>query len=423
MDSGFGTALVQKIDADNLDYNTVFYFNIFVSVLCYWLLFWAAPLVSEFYNQPQLTDILRILALNIVISSLTLVPHNILYKRLAFRQLAIINTISMSVSGVAAIVAALNGFGAWSLVLQHLCGSLLKVPLFFLLCPWKPRLTFSGRRLRPLFSYGSKIFGAALVQRIFDNIYSIVIGKMYSAEMLGHFHRAASLQNIPTRILTISVSSVTFPLFSEIQDDRKRLKQHVRKAIMLEAFVVFPALAGVATIALPFVKVFLTEKWLPCVPYVYLLCMASIAYPMKIINQNVLRATGRSDLFMYNEIISKILLILCLVITVRYGITAMLVGNVAHSWIMWGMLAYQSGRLIDYSPREQCLDVAPMLWTSILMGVVVIGLGQVIPCDILKLILLPICGALVYVLVSFVCKISMLNEVILIMRNRLGVAP
>ncbi len=420
--SGFGAALVQKQNTDQLDYNTVFYFNLLVSAGCYGLLFFAAPWISAFYNQPPLTALLRVLALKLITDAMTIVPRTILYKTIAFRQLAIVNGAALLVSGGAAIFAALHGLGVWSLVLQQLCGSLLTIPLFLWLCPWTPGLAFSSGRLRPLFSYGSKIFVAAFIQRIFDNVYSLVIGKMYSAEILGYFARAGRLQNIPTRMLTVSVSSVTFPLFSEIQDDKKQLKQYVRKAIMLEALVVFPALAGLAAIALPFVKVALTDKWLPCVPYIYLLCLAGIAYPMKVINQNVLRSTGRSDLFVYNEVISKILLILSLFITVRYGIIAMLVGHVAHSWIMWGVLAYLSGRLIDYSPWRQFFDIAPMICISILVGVASYAIGNVLPNDLLKLVLMPICGVIIYVALALIFRIDIFKEVVQIVRTKIGLA-
>ena len=422
VESGFSAALVQKQGTDQLDYSTVFYFNLLVSAVCYGLLFFAAPFISTFYNQPPLTALLRVLALKLVIDAMELVPRTILYKTLAFRQLAIVNGISMSVSGTAAIIAAANGLGVWSLVLQQLSGTLLKIPLLLWLCPWTPSLTFSVARLRPLFSYGSKLLGTSLLEKIFDNVYFLVIGKFYPAAALGYYSRAKQLQQVPTRSLSVSISQVTFPLFSELQDDPKRLKQSVRKSVMLGALVVFPALAGLAAVAEPFVRVVLTEKWMPCVPYVYLMCLVGMQWPMKPINQNVLRATGRSDLFLAIEVVSRILLIVFLCLTIRYGILVMLVGQVAHGWIMWGVLAYTSGRLINYSPWRQFLDIAPIICIAVLMGAAVYALGNVLPSDLLKLALMPIGGAITYVGLALIFRIDIFNQAVQIARNKMGFA-
>ncbi len=422
VESGFGAALVQKKGTDQLDYDTVFYFNLLVSAGCYCLLFLVAPLISAFYNQPPLAGLLRVLALKLIINALTLVPHTILYKTLAFRKLAIASCISISVSGTAAIVAAANGLGVWSLVIQQLCLALLKVPLFFWFCPWTPSLAFGTDRLRSLFPYGSKLLVASLLQRFFDNVYFLAIGKFYPAATLGYYGRAKQLQQVPTRALSVSLSLVTFPLFSELQDNPKRLKQSLRKAITLGAFVVFPALAGLAAIAEPFVKVVLTDKWLPCIPYIYLFCLVGMEFPMKPMNKNILRATGRSGLLLGVEIISKVLLVILLCATIRYGVLAMLVGQIVHSWLMWAVLAYFSGKLIDYSPCQQFLDIAPIIGLSVAMGAAVYGIGGLLPNDLLRLVLMPICGGVIYSALAIGFGLSVFNEALQIVRNKMGFA-
>jgi len=250
--------------------------------------------------------------------------------------------------------------------------------------------------------------------------YFLAIGKFYPAAALGYYSRAKQLQQVPTRALSVSISQVTFPLFSELQDDPKRLKQSVRKAIMLGAFVVFPGLAGLAAIAEPFVRVVLTDKWLPCVPFIYLFCLVGMEFPMKPMNQNILRATGRSGLFLSVEVISKVLLVLFLCLTIRHGILVMLAGQIAHSWIMWGVLACLSGRLIDYGPWRQFLDIAPVICISILMGATVYAIGNVLPSDLLRVVLMPICGGITYVALALIFRISIFNEAVQIVRNKIG---
>jgi O-antigen/teichoic acid export membrane protein len=420
VESGFGAALVQKQNNDQIDYNTVFLFNLITSVFFYCLLFLAAPLISSFYKQPHLTLLLRVLAFKLIIHAFTLVPNTILYKNLAFRQQTIANVSSISISGIIAVYAAFNGFGVWSLVIQQLLSALLLIPFLYWFCPWKPSKAFSISRLRPLFSYGSKLLGTSLLQRFFDNFYYLIIGRFYPAASLGYYSRAQQLEQAPTRILSWSVSQVTFPLFSEIQHDKKRLKQAARKAIALGAFVVFPALAGLAAISEPFVLVVLTDKWLPAVPYICLFCIIGMGTPLQIMNQNVLRSTGRSDLFLYVEIVSKILLLAFIFVTFRYGILIILFGQVLHTFIMWAVLAYISGKIIDYSPWRQFMDLAPIICISILMAATAYGIGTVLPSALLKLCTMPIVGVIIYLLLAKIFRLEIFHTALKILKDKMG---
>lgn len=420
VESGLGAALVQKQGADQIDYNIVFLFNFLISIVCYGVLYVTAPLIASFYGQPLLTVLLRVLALKLIINALILVPSTILYKTLAFRQKAIANVISLSVSGAVAVGAALNGFGVWSLVIQQLLGALILIPLLYWFCRWVPSFAFSSHRFRSLVTYGSNLLGASLLQRFFDNVYYLVIGRFYPAAALGYYSRAQQLEQIPTQILSWSISQVTFPLFSEIQHDSKRLKQSVRKAIKLGAFVVFPALAGLAVISEPFVTVVLTDKWLPSVRYIYLFSIIGMAFPLQIMNQNILRSTGRSDVFLYIEITSKILLLSFLFITFRYGIIYILIGQIIHSWIMWGILAFFSGKLIDYSPWLQFRDIAPIVFISLLMAATTYIVGMVLPNDIIKLFVIPVVGIIVYLGLSHFFKLDIFHTALQILKDKIN---
>jgi len=420
VDSGFGSALVQKRDTDQLDYNTIFYFNLFVSAVCYGVIYLSAPLISSFYNQPLLTILLRVLALKIVINAMTVVPYNILYKNLEFKKIAITNFVSLSISGTITISAAMMGLGVWSLVLQQLLNASLKNVMFLWFCFWSPGLAFSSSRLRSLFSYGSKILLASLLRTIFENIYFLVIGRFFSASALGFYSKAKNLQQQPTRAISMSISGVTFPLFSELQNDIPRLKRSIGKSIELGAFFVYPALAGLAVVAEPFVKVILTDKWLPSVPYIQLFCLVGMEFPLKPMNKNILRATGRSDLILLFEIISKSLQIILLLVTIRYGIFIILLGQIAHTWIAIGALTVISGKLIGYGLKQQLFDIAPIIFISILMGGTVYGISNTLHSDVLKIIVIPFCGIITYILLAKIFGISIFNDAVQVLKRKIG---
>jgi teichuronic acid exporter len=375
LDSGFGAALIQKRDPTQTDMCSIFYFNIMVGLAAASLLCLAAPWIAAFYNQPILTPLTRVLSLTIVINSFNLIQTTILTKQIDFKTQTKVSAISSILSGGIGIGLAAKGFGVWSLAVQQISSALFRTISLWILNSWRPALVFGLKSLKGMFGFGSRLLISALLNQIFDNIYLLVIGKLFSATDLGFFTRAKSFEELPSRTLSSMVGRVTFPVFSTIQDDSIRLKRGLKKALTTLALVNFPMMIGLTVIARPLVLVLLTEKWAASIPYLQLLCIVGLLYPLHLMNLNVLQALGRSDLFLRLEIIKKLLIIINIAITWRWGISAMISGMIVTSTISYYLNSYYNGVLIDYPIQEQLLDLLPYFIISVLMGVAVFATG------------------------------------------------
>lgn len=310
-----------------------------------------------------------------MINSFSLVQQTILTKQLNFKVQTKVSLISGLMSGIIAVILAANGFGVWSLVVQQISSTFFQTLLLWTLNAWRPSLIFSLKSLREMFRFGSRLLVSGLLNQVFNNIYLLVIGKLFSAADLGFFTRAKTLGELPSQTLSGMVGRVTFPVFSTIQDDPIRLKRSLKKALTTLVLVNFPMMIGLAVIARPLVLVLLTEKWAPCIPYLQLLCLTGLMFPLHVINLNLLTALGRSDLFLRLEIIKKILIVINIAVTWRWGISAMISGMIVTSVISYYLNSYYSGVLIDYSIREQLLDLSPYLILAMVVGMVVFVIG------------------------------------------------
>lgn len=369
INSGFGQALIQKKDTTHIDECSIFYFNILVSFLAAGLLCLAAPWISAFYDQPLLTPLTRVLSLNLIINAFGLVQTTLLTKHIDFKTQLKVSMIATFLSGTIGVTMAFKGFGVWSLVAQSLCSNLFRTALLWFFNTWRPSLVFSPRVLREMFGFGSRLLVAGLSDTIFQNIYLVVIGKLFSPAALGFYSRAKAIQQIPTANFSSIISRVAFPVFSTIQDDSNRLKGGMRKAVTTMAFVNFPLMIGLALVAKPLVLVLLTEKWAPCIPYLQLLCVVGMLWPLHVINLNVLVAIGRSDLLLWLEVLKKIIIVISIVVTYRWGIIAMIYGQIVVSVICYYLNSYYTGKLINYPIKEQVFDFAPYLAMSAVMGI------------------------------------------------------
>jgi len=375
LDSGFGAALIQKQKISQTDICSIFYFNIVVGVAAAGLLCIAAPGIAAFYKQPILTPLTRALSLTIVIDSLGMIQGTILTKGIDFKTQTKVSVIAGVLSGIIGIVLAALGFGVWSLVIQQIAASFLSTVSLWFFSAWRPALVFSFNALRELFGFGSRLLFSSILNQIFDNIYLLVIGKLFSAADLGFFTRAKSLNDVPAQSLSDVTARVTFPVFSTIQDDPARLKRGLKKALIMLVLANFPLMIGLAIVARPLVLVLLTGKWLPCVPYLRLLCVAGLLYPLHAMNLNVLQALGRSDLFLRLEIIKKGLIAVNIAVTWRWGIVAMIYGMLFISIISYYLNSRYTGRLVGYSVGEQVADLSPYLAIACVMGLVVYAVG------------------------------------------------
>lgn len=399
LDSGFGAALIQRQDITEKDTSSIFYFNLLVGVFAAGSLCIIAPGVADFYNQPVLTPLLRLMSLLLVINAFGLVQNILLVKAIDFKTQTKVSLIASVISGIIGVAMAYRGYGVWSLAAQQLSSASFRVILLWMFNSWRPVLLFSLQSLRELFAFGSKLLASSLLNTIFDNIYLIVIGKLFSPADLGYFTRANNIQHLPSQTLSGMVGRVTFPVFSTIQDDPVRIKRGMKKALTVLVLGNFPMMIGLAVVAQPLVLVLLTEKWLPCVPYLQLLCLVGLMLPLHLVNLNVLQAMGRSDLFLRLEIIKKALVVLNIAITWRWGITAMIFGQITISFVSYYLNAYYNRALLNYSIWEQIRDLYPYLLAALMMGGAMNALEHLsIASPLWLLIIQIVTGGVVYLL-------------------------
>jgi teichuronic acid exporter len=371
LDSGFGPALIQKRNASQVDACSVFCFNIVIGLAAAGLLCLAAPWIAAFYKQPILTPMTRWLSLTFVINSLGLIHNTLLRKEMNFKAQARVNLIACLLSGIVGISAAYSGFGVWSLVAQQIVGSALGTTGLWLSSAWRPSPVFSFVSLRSMFGFGSRILADGLLFNVFDNIYSAVIGKLFYVADVGFFSRAKRLQELSASTFSIMVGRVTFPAFATLQDDPVRLKRGLSRALATLATVNFPLMIGLALTAEPLVIVLFTDKWAPAIPYLQLLCGVGLLAPLSLVHFTAQMAVGRSGIILARTVVDKVLIILNIAITWRWGIQAMILGQIAVTLISYGINTYCAAALMAYSFKEQMRDLVAPFAAAVLMGMAV----------------------------------------------------
>ena len=364
VDSGFSNALIRKTDARRVDYNTVFLFNLLVSGLLYVVLFLAAPSISRFFKEPLLVEVMRVIGWVLVINALAIIPRTLFVKEVNFKTQTKISLIASISSGVIGIGMALAGLGVWSLVGQQLSRQLLNTLFLWIYCTWRPAWEFSMQSFKELFGFGSKILLSGLLNTIFNEIYSLVIGRCYTSAQLGQYTRANQFNQIFSSNLTTVIQRVSYPVLSSIQDESERLREAYRKVIKSTMLISFACMLGLAAVARPLILILIGEKWLPAVGFLQIICFSGMLYPLHAINLNILQVKGRSDLFLRLEIIKKIIAVGPLVLGVLYSIEYMLWGSVCTSLIAYFLNSYYSADLIDYPTKEQIKDILPTFLVS-----------------------------------------------------------
>lgn len=418
IDSGFSNALIQRKNRTNVDYCTVFYFTVAISVLLYTLLFFGAPYISEFYGMPRLTEITRILGLGLIIGSLSAVHKTRLSIELKFKAQAEISLLSAIISGAVSITLAYNGFGVWALVVQSLVSLGMQTVLVYILgSRWVPGLIFSIRSFKELFGYSSKLLASSLLHLLYRNLYPIVIGKRYSADELGYYNRADMLSSMSITSITLVLSKVAFPIFSSIQDDDEKLRKAYSKYISYASLVVFPAMLGISALAEPLIVVAMTDKWMMSVPMLQILAASCMFDHITSINLNVLYVKGRSDLALRLEIIKKSIAITILFAMMPFGIIAICWGQFIYNIIATILNTRYTNTLIGLSFKAQMKDFMPYFGCSVVMAAVVWFVTLVVPSYGLQLIVGIPTGALVYILLIFLFLRSSFHEFVEMIQN------
>jgi len=391
-DGGFGDALIRKKDASEADYSTAFYFNLIASAVIFTLLWVTAPAVASFYDRPELVDIERVLGITILINAFGIVQRTKLTKNVNFRMHMRVNLAASVISGVAAIVMALTGFGVWSLVWRSIIRSIISSGMLWYTNRWVPQARFSRDSFRPLFSFGSRLLLSNLIDTIYNNVFLLIIGKFYSASQLGFFTRADQFSRLVSKNLTGTVQRVSYPVLSQVQDENERLREGHRKIIMATMFVTFILMLGMAAFSESMIVTLIGKKWLPAVQYLQLLCLAAILYPLHALTVNILNIKGRTDLILRLEIVKKLLAVPVIVIGIYAGIMWLLAGMVLHSLLCYFINAWYSGRLIGYRVRDQLADIVPSFFVSLLVAVPVWAIRFVpgLPQPVILLLQIPL---------------------------------
>lgn len=410
IDSGFSNALIRKNNRTQEDCSTVYWFNIIVAIVCYWIIFFCAPLVARFYDEPQLTSILRVTAIGIVIGSFAGVHRTLLTADMDFKSLTQFNILGLIISGLTGIALALKGFQVWALVAQNLMGTILGT--IFVICKvrWKPWFKFCRNSLKEFFGFGSKLLASALLDTLYSNVYSIVIGKVYKPADLAFYSRAQNLMQITSATPTYTLQSVTYPALCKLQDNNELLAEGYRKMIRISSFVVIPLTLGLGAVAFPFINVVYTDRWIFAATLLSIICFGQLLLPIHALNLNYLIVKGRSDLVFRLEIIKKIQAVVVLCFTVPIGLEAMCWGSVINSYISLLYNTYYTRKLLKLSIIRQLGDI----WPTLLLGLIMFAGARSVACflgnDIVSLISSVLIGAIIFLGGALLFRFPELSE-------------
>ena len=415
--SGFGNALIQKKDATQTDFSSVFYFSIVMGLIMYAILFVCSPLIAKFYNEPLLIPVVRVLSISLVIAGINSVQQAYVSKTMQFKRFFFSTIIGTIISAVIGIFMAYKGYGVWALVAQTLINQVIDTCILWFTVKWRPTLEFSLKEMKKMFSYGWKLLFSNIIDTIYNNLYSLVIGKFYSAKDLGYYNRGRNIPNLVITNINGSIQSVMFPAFSNCQGDKVRLKAMVRRSIMTSTYIIFPAMIGLAAVSKPLTVLLLTEKWLPSVPFMQFSCFILAFWPIHTTNLQAINAVGRSDIFLKLEIIKKIIGFSIMVISIPFGLYVMMIGNCFSAVLSSIINASPNKKLLNYSYKEQILDMLPAIFLSIVMGMCVLIWTFFKLSNLLILVCQVLTGIIVYFLGSKILKLESYDYIVNMIRS------
>lgn len=420
IDSGLSTALIQKKDADDLDFSSVFYFNFVICIILYLIMFVSAPFIADFYKDSSLVSIVRVISLTLIISGVkgvqqSYVSRHMLFKRFFFSTLG--GTIFSAVLG---IIMAYAGFGVWAIVFQQLSNNAIDTLILWITVKWRPIKKFSWSRLKNLLSFGWKMLASSLLDTVYNNLRNMIIGKLYTSADLAFYNQGDKFPKLIVTNINTSIDSVLLPTMSNEQDNHVRVKDMTRRAIKISTYIMAPLMIGLAFCAKPIVQIVLTDKWLPCVPYLQIFCISYLFWPIHTANLNAIKAMGRSDLFLKLEVIKKIIGMILLLITMNISVMAM-----AYSLLISGLISqvinsWPNRYLLKYSYIDQIKDILPNIVMALIMGVFVYFINYLNLSVLVSLMIQIILGGIIYLVLSIFTKNDSFTYLINILKNRKG---
>ena len=406
VDSGLGTALIQKKNADDLDFSSVFYFNFVVCIVLYIIMFFTAPFISVFYNDSSLISIVRVASLMIVISGVkgiqqAYVSRNMLFKCFFFATLG--GTIFSAFIGIGFAYA---GFGVWAIVAQQLSNTAIDTLILRIIVKWRPKKMFSIKRLKELLNFGWKLLVSSLLNTVYNNLRNLIIGKYYSSVDLAYYNQGEKFPNLIVTNINSSIDSVLLPTLSSAQDEKNRVKNMTRRAIKTSTYIMAPLMMGLAFCASPIVRLILTEKWMPCVPYLQIFCITYMFWPIHTANLNAINAMGRSDYFLKLEIAKKTIGMILLLSTMHFGVMVMAYSLLVTTVTSMIINSWPNRNLLGYSLKEQIIDIFPGIFLALFMGLVISLVRLLALPDIVTLALQIPLGTVIYIGLSYIFKIE-----------------
>lgn len=414
VDSGLASSLIRTPEANQEDFSTVFYFNIVGSILMYFILYLTAPLIAKFFNQPILTNITRLYGITFIINAFSTIQLTRLTQMMDFKTQMKVSVPALIGGGALGIILAYMGFGVWSLVWMRLFQSFLNSLQLWIVSKWKPSFIFNVEKFKYHFHFGYKLLLSGLLDTVFTNSYTVIIGKLFVPAQLGFYTRANSVIQLPVQNISGALNKVTYPLFASIKDDNERLKKVYKQIMQMVTFLIAPILIIMGVLATPLFRFVFTEKWLPAVPYFQILCISGILYPFHVYNLNILNVKGRSDLFLRLEVIKKILLVITIIVSIQFGMYGLLWGIVISSALALFINAHYSGKFIHYNGFDQLKDVSPILLIGITAGILTLIADKIMvnfdTIDLFRIILGGTVGVLSYWFISLTFKIQSIQD-------------
>ncbi|MCL9775460.1 lipopolysaccharide biosynthesis protein [Vibrio methylphosphonaticus] len=416
---GLPSALIQKQNTTIEEESSVFFVNIIISIFVYIILYSTAPNIAYYYDQNSLVNIIRCLSIIIVINAVGQIHLTLLTKSINFKAILKVNTISIFISGATGVILAYLDYGVWALISQQIINATIKSLLLWLVCHWKPIFVLNLSSIRELYEFGFKLMLSGLIGTVFNNLYTLCIGKVYTPTDLAFYSRSKQLPWVVLNTSSSIVSSIMFPLFSKINNDIEKMKYTARNMLKMIYFFICPLSIGLIVVSEPLVEILLTEKWLPIVPYMQLMTFVCFFLPLQGLNLELIKSLGRSDLYLKMEIVKKTLLVIGLICTFKLGVIYMIFAQVLLGFVNAIIDSHYAGKLSKYSTVEQFMDIMPSLLSSLIMGVVCLLMNSHLPGSPLpKIIVSCVLGLSVYILLSIIIRNASFFKIVKFVKNR-----